>query len=69
MDLGHELIAGQGMADQDRVGLVRVERAIGLIGQGEGAEAGTGIQGERPVRREAERVAWKLGRLDIGYRR
>ena len=36
---GDELVAGQGMADQDGVALVGVERAIGHIGDGEGRQA------------------------------
>ena len=46
---GDELIAGQGMTDQDGVALVGVERAIGHIGDGEGRQRAAAIQLQRRV--------------------
>ena len=41
---GHELVAGQGMADQDGIAFGGVERAIGHIGDGEGRELAAAVQ-------------------------
>ena len=54
MRLGGILIAGQRVADQDRVAALRVERAVGLIGDRERAEIDAAIEAQR--RRDRERV-------------
>jgi hypothetical protein len=50
MLVGDELVAGQGMADQDGVAAVGVEPAIGLIGQGKRAEFDAAVEVPRPRR-------------------
>ena len=54
MRLGDILVAGQGMADQDCVGAVGVEAAIGLISDGVGREADAGVQRQRLRDRKAK---------------
>ena len=52
------LITGEGMADQHRVAALRVERAIGLIGDLKGGEIDAGIEPQRllrPKRTSSER--------------
>jgi hypothetical protein len=69
MALGDELVAGQGMADQDGVGTLVVEPAIGLPGDGEGPERDAAI--ERQRRRHAEggamagKVAGRAGAVSL----
>jgi hypothetical protein len=43
------LVAGQRMADHDRIGFVGVELAVGLVGDLEWRERDTGIELERLV--------------------
>ena len=47
------LITGEGMADQHRVAALRVERAIGLIGDLKGGEIDAGIEPQRLLPPEA----------------
>ncbi len=49
MVAGHELVAGQGMADQDGVALGGIERAIGHVGDREGRQVAAAIQPQRRV--------------------
>ena len=44
-----EMIAGQGMTDENRVGFFRVEGAVGLIGRRERPELALRIQAQRLV--------------------
>ncbi len=46
------LVAGEGMADQHRIGAVGVERAVGLVGDLERGERDPGIELERLLRPE-----------------
>ena len=43
MHIGHVLVARQGMADQHRIGLRRVQRSVGLVGDGERRQVDAGI--------------------------
>jgi hypothetical protein len=52
MGVGDMLVAGQGMADQDRVAAVLVERPVGLVGDLQEVDAMAGIEDERLVRPE-----------------
>ena len=54
MDVGDMLVAGQRMAEQDGVGLVGVQLAIGLIGDAEGAQRHARRHGQR-LRRVKDR--------------
>ena len=54
------LVAGQGMADQDGVGPVAVERAIGLVGDLQMVETMPGIEQERLVRAELRHRARRM---------
>ena len=56
----HELVAGQRMADQNGVRLLRVERAIGHIGYGERLQRAAGIEAERLGKRH------RLAGIDAG---
>ena len=47
------LVAGQRVADEDGVGLVGVQRAVGLVGDLEVVEPVPGIEQERLVRAKA----------------
>jgi len=53
MQIGGVLIAGQRMADQHRVAAVRIQRAIGLVGDLEGSQLDAGIELKRLVGAEA----------------
>jgi len=59
-----ELVAGQRMADQDGVGARRVQLAIGLIGDGKGAEFDAAIQRHAALLAEHHPVAGE-GRLRV----
>jgi len=52
MHIGDMLIAGQRMADQNGVGALGVERAIGLIGDLERRQVDTAIERQRLIRAE-----------------
>ena len=52
--IGDMLIAGQGVADEDRVGLGGVERAIGLIGDAQRREVDAGVHRQRAIGSEAQ---------------
>ena len=47
MPLGDELVAAERMADQDRIGLVGVQRAVGLIGHPVGPEIDAAVETQR----------------------
>ena len=49
MGLGHEMVAGQGVADHDGVRAVGVQRAVGLVGDLEAADLDPAVQPHRPV--------------------
>ena len=51
MDVGDMLVAGQRMADEHEVRLVGVERAVGLIGDGEGREFLPAVERKRDRRK------------------
>ena len=51
MRIGDVLVAGQRVADQDGVGALRVERAVGLIGDRERAEIDPAVEPQRLVAR------------------
>ena len=57
------LVARQGVADEHRVGFVRVQDAVGLIGDGEGGEIDARIHGKGLVSAEMRHLA--LGRIDF----
>ena len=63
MDIRHMLVARQGVADEHRVGLVRVQGSIGLISDGEGGQIDARIHGQRLVSAEMRHLA--LGRIDF----
>src|SRR3546814_8239143 len=46
------LVAGQRMADQDRVGALGIQSAVGLVGEGEGAEGDAAVERQRHVAAE-----------------
>jgi hypothetical protein len=64
MHIGHMLVAGQRMADHDRIGPFRIERAIGLIGDRKWRQRDAGIQLERRVR-----AKFSQQRALFGFRR
>ena len=66
MLLDDELIAGQRVADQDGVGLVGVQRAVGLVGHAIGAEIDAAVELERPLGAQ-DRVATSGQRLAFGF--
>jgi len=47
MNVGGVLVAGQRVADQDRVGAVGREFAIGLIGDGQRAQGTAAVEAQR----------------------
>ena len=49
MHIGDMLVAGQRMTDQDRIGFVGVELAIGLVGNAERRQRNTAIEMQRLV--------------------
>ena len=55
------LVAGQRMADEHQVRLVGVERAVGLIGDGEGREFLPAVERQRIV--EMRDLALRIGDL------
>ena len=63
MEVRDMLVAGQGMADEKRVRALGVERAIGLIGDGQGRQRRARIHDERRRRIDAEREAVRRGCL------
>ena len=67
----HMLVAGERMADQDRVGLVGIERAVGLIGDLPGASAMpasiiSGSSAPKRMTRLDGSSAWLRGSEDRG---
>ena len=63
MHIGDVLIAGQRMADQNGVGTVGVEFAIGLVGDLERGEIDTAIEPQRLVRAEHRHLRTRMVRL------
>ena len=63
MDVGDMLVAGQRVADQDGVGALGVERAVGLVGDLERREVDAGIELQRLVRAEAHDQRMRIVRL------
>ena len=63
MHVGDMLVAGQRMADQDGVGAVGVEFAIGLIGDLERREIDAAIEPQRLVRAELRDLRRRMIRL------
>jgi hypothetical protein len=49
MDFGRELVAREGMAEQDGVRALAVQRAVGLVGNRERADFDPGIEPHRPL--------------------
>ena len=68
MGIGHMLIAGQRMADEDRIGLGRVQRAIGLIGDRQRAQAHARVHLERLVGTKADDETMRRVRLEMAHR-
>ena len=66
MGIGHVLVAGERVADQDGVGAGGVERAVGLVGDLPGSERHTRIHHQRLVRAEARDRARRL--VDLAAR-
>jgi hypothetical protein len=62
------LIAGQRMADQQRVGFIGVERAIGLIRNLERRQRDAAIEHQRLVRPKTHKEARRVLGLGIGNR-
>ena len=58
--VGDMLVAGQRMADQHGVGLRRVQRAVGLVGDLERRQQHAGVELQRPVGAEAQHRAGRL---------
>ena len=54
---GAELVPGQRMADQHRVGALGIQRAIGLVGDADGGEIDAALQLQRRIRPDDEAVA------------
>ena len=54
------LVAGQRMADEDRVAALAVERAIGLVGDLQEVDAMAGIEQQRLVRTKARDEARRV---------
>jgi hypothetical protein len=67
--IGDVLVAGQRMTDQDRIGALRIELAIGLIGDLERTKFNTGIEFERPVTVEMRDERMRIVRLARAIRR
>ena len=63
MGVEHMLIAGERMADQHGVGALGIERAVGLVGDLEGAKVNAGIEPQRLVGAEAHDRRMRLIRL------
>jgi hypothetical protein len=63
MDIGHVLIAGQRMTDEHEVRLVGIQRAVGLISNGEGREALAAVERQRLVLTEVDDLALRIGDL------
>ena len=65
--VGDMLVAGQCMADQHGVGLGRVQRPVGLVGDLERRQEHAGIELQRPVRTEAQHRAGRVvGLIAVG---
>ena len=66
---GHELIEGECMADQDGVGLLRIERPVGLISHPIGAEIDAAVEPKRALGAQnrvaalGERLPFSLGQV------
>ena len=65
MRVGDVLVAGQRMADQDRVRPVGVERAIGLVGDRERPEIDAAIEPQRRLDEEAVARPIGVGTLQV----
>ena len=65
---GGELVAGQRVADQDGVGALGVEAAVGLVGDVDRAELGAAVELERHRVREPGAVAGQAGGIQIDDR-
>ena len=63
MDIGDMLIAGQRVTDEHEVRLVRVQRAVGLVGDAEGRERLAAIERQRIVLAEMHDLALRIGDL------
>src|SRR5262249_25673701 len=61
MDIGHVLVAGQRVADEHEVRLIRVQRAIGLISDGERHKLLAAVERQRIV--EMDDLALRIGDL------
>jgi len=75
MDVGHEMVAGQGVTDQDGVRPLGVEFAIGLVGHGDRPDVDAAVEAEWPIRaqhhlevRADGRFGGKLGTAGSGHR-
>ena len=67
MDVRAVLVAGQGMADQDGVRLVRIEFTVGLIGDPEGAQNLTTLELQtRTVGEIHHRTGRVIGLVEAG---
>src|SRR5664279_1502877 len=67
MFVGNMLVSRQGVADQDGIRLLRVELAVGLIGDRQGAQRDTGIHLERTIGAEMHHEA--IRRVDLAKTR
>jgi hypothetical protein len=65
MRFGGELVAGQGVADQDGVAARRIERAVGLIRDRDRAQLGAAVERKRPVDREPDAMAGQARGVQI----
>ena len=70
MNICDMLVAGQSVADQDRVGALGIERAVGLVGDGERAQLLRAIEPHGRARGELHERARRPPRLhDFGLER
>ena len=60
------LVAGQRMANQNGIGFIGIQSAIGLVGDGQGREADAGIHHQGPVSRQAQHKT--VRRIDFAPR-
>jgi hypothetical protein len=65
MRFGDELVTGQRMADQDRVGFVGVQHAIGLVGDRERAQRDAAVEVQFFVDAQFDAVT---GQCECGFR-
>ena len=66
MRLGRELVAGERMADQDRIAALVVQPAIGLIGDGDRRELDAAVEANGG--RKATTVSRKIDGIDGAHR-